>query len=479
MKNNSRTKIIPLVLVLVLLMGVSTGFSQGTSVTFKTPDNLETSEADPEVGVIDDDLMEFLAAYIKTNYYVEISNEDLQEAVSKGIFESLDRHSKYFTEKEFAEFMIDTGGEFGGIGIYIQERDDFVEVISPIEDTPGERAGLEPLDLIVEIDGIKVEEITFEKALDMMRGEPNTVVTLGVRRAGVPDMITMEITREIIKVNPVKYSIREDGVGYLRITQFNAQTAEKVKVALEEFKAKNIKDLVIDVRGNPGGYLDQVIKIADYLVPEGMAIIHEQYNDKKTTTYAEIYPYDFDIAILIDGGSASASEILAGAIKDNKLGVLVGTKTFGKGTVQTTRQLNSGAGLKLTIAEYLTAGDIHIDGKGIEPDVMVEGITQDSLRLAQQFVPMIETKISRVGTRGLDVYGMQQRLKFLGYEIDVDGKFGNGTRGVLVNFQRDNKIPTTGVLDYKTETKLVDIVEATMKGDIDAQLDKAVELLTK
>lgn len=477
MKGYSLRKSIAMLLAILMVCSVGMVFAEGDSISI--PFSKYNEDAEKDTGVIDDDLMEFLAAYIKTNYYLEISDEDLQKAVAKGIFETLDRHSKYFTEKEFEEFMIDTGGSFGGIGIYIQEKDDFVEVISPIEDTPGEKAGLEPLDLIVEIDGIKVEDITFEKALDMMRGDPNTVVTLGVRRAGVPEMMTMAITREIIKVNPVKYSIREDGVGYLRITQFNAQTAEKVKVALEEFKEKNVEDMVIDVRGNPGGYLDQVIKIADYLVPEGMPIIHEQYNDKKTTTYAEIYPYDFDIAILIDGGSASASEILAGAIKDNDLGILVGTTTFGKGTVQTTRQLNSGAGLKLTIAEYLTAGDIHINGTGIEPDFTIEGISQASIQLAQQFVPMIETKISRVGTRGLDVYGMQQRLKFLGYEIDVDGKFGNGSRRVLEGFQNDYQIPMTGMLDNTTEAKLVGTVEAVMKGEIDAQLDKAVELLKK
>jgi len=472
MKNKILKRTLAMTLCFMLCFGIGGSFAANDGATFMIGGGAE------EKGVIDDDLIEFLAEYIKINYFRTVSDEELRDAAYQGIFEALDKHSKYFTKAEYDEFMIDTDGTFGGIGISIQEKDDYIEIIAPIEGTPGERIGLKSGDLIVEINGTDVKTLTFEKALNIMRGDPGTLIQLGIRREGSVGTLKFDIIREIIKVNPVKYEIRNDGLGYLRISQFNGQASEKVKEAVAHFIKMEVKGVIVDLRGNPGGYLDEVIEIADYFMPKDLPIIHEEYNNgTMTSIYAQTNGYRAPLAVLVDEGSASASEIFAGAIKDNKLGTLVGTKTYGKGTVQTTRQLNSGAGLKLTIAEYLTAGKIKINGKGIEPDVVVERISEEGYELSKKLVPMIETKVSKVGMRGLDIYGMQQRLRFLGYDIDIDGVFGTKTAEVLKVFQKKYGIGATGILDGKTEEKLVNTVEAFLAGEIDLQLDKAAEIL--
>ena len=312
-------------------------------------------------------------------------NPDLLEEAVKGMFEQLDEHSTYFTEEEYITFSTSIDGEFGGIGIQVSAKDGYVVVIAPIDDTPGDRAGIKPGDRIIYVDGTDITGWDIDKAVSLMRGEKDTLVRLGIKRPGRDDIIYFDIMRDIIKINPVSYKIIEDtDIGYLRISQFNANANEYVEEALEYFDNNNINKLIIDIRNNPGGRLDQAVAIADHFVPKGKPIVYTESKNKPRQTFlSKIDNKDYDIVVLVNEGSASASEILAGAIKDNKTGTIVGTRSFGKGSVQQIFPLSIEGAVKMTMAIYLTPNEIVIDKEGVIPDVFVkntvEPVNQDEL----------------------------------------------------------------------------------------------------
>lgn len=334
-------------------------------------------------------------------YLREIDDQALLDGQLKGMVEALqDPYSVYMTESEYNSFNINTDGVYGGIGIIVTPGDDnFITVVSPIEDTPGERAGIKTGDKIIRVNGVEYFSSNMDEAVSIMRGEPDTDVELTILRTdreGRNETIVFNITREIIKLVSVKSDVIQGDIGYIRLTSFDKVSTEDFKNHLNELTSKNIKGIILDLRGNPGGLLNVSTEIADELLGEGTIVYTQDKNGRRNYAYSDKNYVDLPLVVLINGGSASASEILAGAIKDNERGTLIGTTTFGKGVVQTLRDLPDGTGLKVTISEYFTPNGINIHGIGIVPDVEVEldedveGIGIDYLDVDNQLQKAIE-----------------------------------------------------------------------------------------
>lgn len=315
-----------------------------------------------------------LKDFIEKNYYKPVDAEKMEDGIIKGLFASLeDPYSVYMNNKEFDDFMVHTKGTYGGIGVIMTPGEDgFVTVVSPIEDTPGERAGLISGDKIIKVDGKDVTAEKLDEAVAMIKGDPGTKVELTVVRAGRQDVFTVKITREEIRLKTVKSRILENNIGYIRITMFDEQTADDFKTQLNQLKKKNITGLVIDLRNNPGGLLSECVKIADELLGKQVIVYTEDRAGNREYERSNGKKVEFPYVLLVNQGSASASEILAGAVKDTESGTLIGTTTFGKGLVQRVKPLEDGTGFKLTTSQYFTPKGINIHGKGIEPNIVVE-----------------------------------------------------------------------------------------------------------
>lgn len=319
------------------------------------------------------DIMDIL----NENYVGEkkIDKKILLQGAVKGMLESLDDpHSNYFTKAELESFKEDLKGTYVGVGMVVQKRvNEPLTVVSPIEDGPAFKVGVKPKDKIIAIDGEATYKLTSEESVKKLKGEPNTKVKVTVYRESTKETKDIEIERTIVELKYVKHRMLDDKIGYLRLTQFGENVYPDVKKAMEDLQKNNMKALVFDLRSNPGGALDQAIKISSMFLKEGRVVsVKSKEGTEQVSNREGKYYGDFPLVILINGGSASASEIVSGAIKDNKRGILVGEKSFGKGSVQTLIPLPDGDGMKLTIAKYYTPSGISIHGKGIEPDVVVE-----------------------------------------------------------------------------------------------------------
>jgi len=316
-----------------------------------------------------------IKAYLDKYYLRGTSDQRLTEGAIDGMTESLDDpYTVYLNEKEYEDLKTETRGTYAGIGIVVSanEKDNSVVVVSPIEDTPGEKAGILSGDVIVKVDGKEVKGNELDKAVAMMKGVEGSNVTLTIMRKNVKDPFQKVITRANIVLKTVKYKTLSNNIGYIRLSMFDGKTAQDFKTAYNSFVKSKVKGLVIDVRDNPGGLLDQAVDIADRLVPEGTVVYTLDKNQKKKTWSSDNKQAEMPIVLLVNGSSASASEILSGALKDYKKAVLVGTKTFGKGVVQEVMDMDDGTALKITISEYFTPKGTSIQGKGIIPDFVVE-----------------------------------------------------------------------------------------------------------
>ena len=287
-----------------------------------------------------------------------------------------DPYSQYLTVDEYASFTQQTAGVYGGIGVIVTPGDDnYITVVSPIEDTPGERAGLKTGDKILKVNGDEFYADTMDKAVKVMKGTPNTPVTLTIGRKdkdGNNEIFDVEIIREEIRLVTVKSDVIDDNIGYIKLTSFDELTYEDFKASLTELEAKGITGLIIDLRNNPGGLLNITANIADEFLGEVDIVYTETKSGQREYLKSKKGKTDLPLVLLVNGGSASASEILAGAMQDHKRGELVGTTTFGKGVVQRIKPLSDGSGIKLTISEYFTPNGTNIHGIGIVPDVVVE-----------------------------------------------------------------------------------------------------------
>jgi carboxyl-terminal processing protease len=311
---------------------------------------------------------------IKSEFLWPVENKDLIDGAIEGMVQSLeDRYSEYLDREEFLKLQGHIQGSFGGLGIYVGMRDGKITVVAPIEGSPGERAGIKSGDVIVSINGRSTENMSMDEAVDQMKGEPGTEVTVALKRAEVDTPIELTIVREIINVQTVAGQILEENphVGYIRIAMFASNTDEAFTEELGKLREQGIKGLIIDLRNNPGGDLNSVVNIAQHFLPKGPVVHIVDNKGNKNTLSTPGTNFEIPLVVLINEGSASASEILAGAVQDTQVGILVGNTTFGKGIVQNVYFLSDGAGLKLTTAKYLTPNERDIHGKGVKPDIEV------------------------------------------------------------------------------------------------------------
>jgi carboxyl-terminal processing protease len=314
---------------------------------------------------------------VRAEYVEPVSDRDLIENAISGMLSGLDPHSAYLNQRSFRDMQVQTRGEFGGLGIEVTQEDGWVKVISPIDDTPAARAGIRAGDLITHLNGESVRGLTLQEAVDRMRGERGTQIRLTIRREGVERPIELTLTRDVIRPQVVRFRLEGNDIGYIRISSFNEQTERALRQAMQALRTQagaNLRGLVLDLRNNPGGLLDQAIQVADDFLDRG-EIVSTRTRRPEDSQRWNARPGDIaqglPMVVLINDGSASASEIVAGALQDHRRAVVVGTRSFGKGSVQTVIPLQGNGAIRLTTALYYTPSGRSIQATGIEPDIEV------------------------------------------------------------------------------------------------------------
>lgn len=433
---------------------------------------------DSDVIVKDEDFFRAIKSYILKNYEGDISEEELIEGAVDGMFDKLDKHSYYLPKDESSDFIRQTTGEFFGIGASIGVRDDQLKIIKVLENTPAQDAGLLKDDIILQIDGEDVIDAKkIDKHIEKIRGKKGSVVTLGVLRG--TNKMDISITRDRIEINPVTKKIIANHIGYLKIEDFNSNVSKNVNEAIETLQKQTVKKLIVDLRNNPGGSLGEVVLVAQNFIDKG-TIVSVNYSDgtKKTLKSYGNKKFD-DVVVLINNGSASASEILAGAIQDTKSGVLVGKTSYGKGTVQELKKFKNDESLKLTIGRYYLPSGRSINDTGLVPDYEIDRFKDESTIKDNL---SIDTKSDIVINEvGLEVVRLQNMLDSMGYKIeDGSGMYNESTKNAVSNFQKNNNLNATGIANIETVKKILsNYAEHMRKDEFDEQLKKAIELLNK
>jgi len=323
---------------------------------------------------------------VRADYVDKPNDQQLIESAINGMLAALDPHSAYLSPKSFRDMQVQTRGEFGGLGIEVTMENGVIKVVSPIDDTPAAKAGLQANDLVTHLDNEAILGLTLEQAVEKMRGPVNTPITLTVIRKGRDDPFDVKIVRDVIRINAVRSRMESNGeVAYVKISTFNEQTHSNLVKQVEALKKdnKNIKGFIIDLRNNPGGLLDQAVSVSDDFLEKGAIVLTKGRNleetDRKNAHAGDITDGK-RVVVLVNGGSASASEIVAGALQDHKRAVIMGTRSFGKGSVQTIIPLGQNGAIRLTTARYYTPSGRSIQAKGIEPDMLVEQDLPDELK---------------------------------------------------------------------------------------------------
>ncbi|HDL21401.1 MAG TPA: S41 family peptidase [Nitrospirae bacterium] len=311
---------------------------------------------------------------VERNYVEKVDVKDLVYGAIRGMLSSLDPHSSFMTADAYKEMQVDTRGVFGGLGIQIGIKDSVLTVITPIEDTPAFKAGIKAGDKIIKVDGAFTKDMTLMEAVHKMRGRKGTPVTITIIRKGLKEPRNYKIVRDIIKIKSVKYKVLGDGIGYVKISQFQEKTADELAVALKKLDSKKIKSLILDLRNNPGGLLNSAVEVSGEFLPQNKLVVYIKGRVGKKQEYytkGKRAHYNYPMIILVNQGSASASEIVSGAMKDWDRAVILGMPTFGKGSVQSVIPLSDGSALRLTTAKYYTPKGTSIQNTGIKPDIEV------------------------------------------------------------------------------------------------------------
>jgi carboxyl-terminal processing protease len=494
MSYSTARKIAKVIAILTIVAMIVTSFSfvffsAVPSVVYaETIGTSQTSDAN-----VDKELtfMKLLMQDIKENYKDSITYRRMIDGAYQGLFESLDPHSVYYpTNDAKADFITAVDGEFVGIGVYLDTSTGECVIVAPLAGTPAEKAGIRPGDVIVEIDGVDVRDLSAEEIASRLTGGIGTKVTIGLERDHNLTVIRYTMIREKIKVTSVTEKMLENSIGYIKIDSFDNDTAIEFTAAKLKLIEQGMKYMIIDLRNNPGGYINQATPIANQLMPAGPIMFYEHQGKIIDTIYADGKGITYiPIAVLINSGSASASEILAGALQDSGAAVLVGTQSYGKGTAQQIVDLTNGAAMKLSEYYFLTPHKTKIDHIGLAPDYVVDNLLgsdeeiQKLIDEAAAFAPMAETDKPKAGDTGLNVYGAQQRLAFLGYDVEPTGFMDAATVTAVKQFQKNSGMFEYGVLDQTTRTKLSDavtdfIINAAYDGS-DPQLKKAIEVVMK
>ena len=382
--------------IALLMVGIVTGLS----ISIGHGVFAEREQPSAAAGLPVEELRTFSDVFgrIKNDYVEEVEDADMLENAIRGMLSGLDPHSSYLDHEQFKELQVGTSGEFGGLGIEVGMEDGFVKVIAPIDDTPAQRAGVQAGDLIIRLDDTPVKGLTLNDAVKIMRGKPGTVLKLTVVREGVEKPIKIDIKRAIIKVRSVKSRMLEGDFGYVRISQFQSKTAENMVDAIDKLKKEaggTLKGMVLDLRNNPGGVLNGAVAVSDAFLKKGLIVYTEgRVSDSKLRFNAT--PDDIldnaPIVVLVNQGSASASEIVSGALQDHHRAIIVGTQTFGKGSVQTILPLSNGTAVKLTTARYYTPSGRSIQAEGIVPDIELDQVRVSAVE--SSFEPIKEADLS-------------------------------------------------------------------------------------
>ncbi len=395
---------------------------------------------------------------VRSDYVEKPEDPKLIESAINGMLTALDPHSAYLNPKHFRDMQVQTRGEFGGLGIEVTMENGVVKVVAPIEDTPASRAGLMSGDLITHLDKDQILGLTLQEAVEKMRGPVNSPITLTIVRKNVEEPFDVKVVRDVIHINPVKYNVEGDDVGYIRLTTFNEQTTANLQKAVEDLKKQlgtNLKGYIIDLRNNPGGLLDQAISVSDTFLDQGSIVLTRGRNLEETQRSNARQGDITDgkqLVVLINGGSASASEIVAGALQDHNRATVVGTRSFGKGSVQTIIPLGSNGALRLTTARYYTPSGRSIQAKGIDPTVVVE----------EELPEEMKKKADSQNTRGES--NLRGHLKGEHENDDADNA-NDGTDGAGVS-EEGEKEEESGSSSYVPQDK-----------EKDTQLNYALDLL--
>lgn len=386
------------IVLITAWMGISVGRSLTFEIATQVAQASSTPPGDPQEKYKNIELFQKVLHFVETNYVDKdkVKNQELIYGAIKGMLESLDPHSNFLPPQVFKDMKIDTQGKFGGVGIEIGMKDNILTVISPIEDTPAWKAGLKPNDRIVKIDNESTKGLSLMEAVSKMRGKKGSDVNLTIYRQGFEKTKDVKITRDIIKIQSVKSESLEKGYPYVRLSNFNESAAQDIKKALEKYeKEGKIQGLVFDLRNNPGGLLDQAVEVSSLFLDDGVIVstIGRDPNQKEVKYAVKGNARkDFPVAILVNTASASASEIVAGALQDHKRALIMGQPTFGKGSVQTVIELAPDTGLKLTIARYYTPSGVSIQEKGIQPDIILDDFDSKILAEARKKSDFVREK---------------------------------------------------------------------------------------
>ena len=361
----------------LICMATLLPYSQAQAET----ENIESSSVDLPLSEIR--LFTDIYARIKKEYVEEVDDEQLIDGAIRGMMSSLDPHSVFLGADEFKELQIDTSGEFGGLGIEVGMENGVVRVIAPIEDTPADKAGVKAGDLIIKLDDTQVKGLTLNEAVKLMRGKRGTNILLTIIREGESTPLEITVRRDVIKVKSVRSRILEEGYGYVRISSFQSKTTRNVINAMQRLKTSDpdLQGLILDLRNNPGGVLTGAVGVSDLFLNDGKLIVYTKGrgsdNSLKYTASTPDFSDGIPIIVLINEGSASASEIVAGALQDHDRAVIMGKKSFGKGSVQTVLPLQDNNGIKLTTSRYYTPNGRSIQAEGIKPDILVETVVAE------------------------------------------------------------------------------------------------------
>jgi carboxyl-terminal processing protease len=370
--------------VLVFLMFVPLGWVSIGQMT--RPLSAEAKSQYEDIRLFTDVL-----SIVRKSYVEDVDMKDLIYGAINGMLASLDPHSSFMPPDVYKEMKVDTRGEFGGLGIEITIKDGILTIVSPIEDTPAYRAGLQAGDQIVKIENRFTKDLGIMDAVKLMRGPKGSKIMITIMRESFEKPREFLLIREIIKIHSVKSRTLEDGYGYVRLVQFQEPTSDELKAALKELRKENegnLKGLILDLRNNPGGLLDQAVKVSDTFLDHGLIVYtdgREEGSRMEFSAQAKDTESDFPMVVLINGGSASASEIVAGALQDHERAIIIGTQSFGKGSVQTIIPLSDDSGLRLTTARYYTPRGTSIQVRGITPDILVSQVEVKNVEDVEHF----------------------------------------------------------------------------------------------
>lgn len=409
---------------------------------------------------------------LEGQYFRPLDDEEMMRGAIEGMLRSLDDpYTVYMDPESLEEMLIQTTGSFSGIGVEITEDEDAILVLRVINDSPAQEAGLLKGDRIVEVEGSSMQGVALDEAATMLRGPSGTTVEVAIQRAGERELLEIEIIREDIEIETVSSRWLEEGLGYIQVTNFDSNTAKDFREDLTSMEEDGLEGLILDLRNNPGGLFDEAIKVGEMIVPAGeITRVVDREGEILQSHSSEAEPGDYPMVVLVNEYSASAAEIIAGALQDHERALLVGTPTFGKASVQYLQNLSDGGALRYTIALYQTPGGQELHEKGLFPDLEIE--LPDEYYLQHRTIPL-DLEEEETGER---IIMVQEMLKFLGYSLEITGVFDQQTMTALGEFQDNSGLDSTGSMDASTRESLRSTLSDKAE-EADKQLLEAVELI--